>query len=60
MKRISIAQRIILMIVASVIALMLVGGVGLNVSNQQTNSIRILLDVTNQWPMNDMLMLAIA
>ncbi len=42
MKRISIAQRIILMIVASVIALMLVGGVGLNVSNQQTNSIRII------------------
>ena len=42
MKRISIAQRIILMIVASVIALLLVGGVGLNVSNQQTNSIRMI------------------
>ena len=44
MKRITIAQRIMLMIGAAVFALLLVGFVGLSVSKQQTDSIQLIHD----------------
>ena len=46
MKNISIAQRIVLMIVTAVIALLLVGVVGLGVASKSTDSIQEINDVT--------------
>ncbi len=44
MKTLTIAHRIVLMIAASVTALLLVGGVGLYVSKSQTDSIRLITE----------------
>ena len=46
MKNITIAQRIVLMIFTAVLALLLIGTVGLNVASKGTASIREINDVT--------------